>query len=45
MTQACKEAGLCYEAMFSWDKHSPSVDKVARLAKVLGCTIEELVEE
>lgn len=28
-----------------WDKNKPSVDKVAAVAKYLGCTVDELLKE
>ena len=52
----CKERGMTIAeleraadivptTMTKWKRISPSVDKVARVAKVLGVTIEELLED
>lgn len=52
----CKERGMTIAeleraadivptTMTKWKRISPSVDKVARVAKALGVTIEELLED
>lgn len=38
-------AGIVPTTMTKWKKISPSVDKVARVAKALGVTIEELLPD
>ncbi len=39
------EAGLPENTMNRWGQIMPSVDKVARVAKALGVTIEDLLED
>lgn len=38
-----KRAGLAYNTVNRWDRISPSVDKVAAVADVLGVTVDELI--
>lgn len=38
-------AGITPKTMSWWDKTVPAVDKVARVAKVLGVTVEDLLED
>lgn len=38
-----KEAGLGMNTLVKWDRSSPSIDRVAAVADVLGVTIDELV--
>lgn len=38
-------AGIPENTMNRWGKISPSVDKVASVAKVLGVTVEDLLED
>lgn len=40
-----REAGLSERTIRRWDDHSPSIDKVFRVAKVLGCTVDDLVKD
>lgn len=40
-----REAGIKDNTMCRWNIHTPSVDKVAAVAKVLGVTIDELMKE
>lgn len=40
-----REAGLGDNTMWRWNISTPSVDKVAAVAKVLGVTIDELMKE
>lgn len=42
LKQACNSAGIDPTAIYQWEEHAPSVDKVYKLSKVLGCSIEEL---
>lgn len=37
-----KQCGLSNGSVYHWDKIAPSYDKVIRVAKVLGVTVEEL---
>lgn len=30
-------------SIYKWDKHSPSVSRVARAARVLGVTVDDLI--
>lgn len=39
-----EKAGLSRKTIFTWDRVMPSVDKVARVAKELNTTVEELLE-
>ena len=39
------EAGLTRNSVYKWASSTPSVDKVAAVAKVLGVTIDELMKE
>ena len=39
------EAGLTRNSIYKWAFNTPSVDKVAAVAKVLGVTIDELMKE
>lgn len=38
-------AEITPKTMAKWDETTPAVDKVARVAKALGVTIEELLED
>lgn len=38
-----KEAGLGMNTLIKWDRSSPSVDRVAAVADVLGVSIDELM--
>lgn len=40
-----REAGLAERTIRRWDDHSPSIDKVFRVAKVLGCTVDDLLAD
>lgn len=40
-----QETGITLGSIYHWDEVKPSVDKVAKVAKRLGVTIEELLEE
>lgn len=39
-----QETGLVLSSIYHWDKTKPSVDKVAKVAKYLGVTVEQLLE-
>lgn len=39
------EAGLTRNSIYKWASSTPSVDKVAAVAKVLGVTIDELMKD
>lgn len=39
------EAGLSNGAIARWSEKSPSIDKVFRVAKVLDCTVDELIAD
>ena len=39
-----KKIGITPKGIYKWDTQSPSVDKVYRVAKTLGTTVEELLE-
>lgn len=36
-------AGIPENAIYKWDRHSPRVQAVARVAQILGVTIESLI--
>ena len=38
-------AKLSNGAIARWNEKTPSIDKVFRVAKVLGCTVDELIAE
>lgn len=38
-----RAAGLVNKTIYTWSRVIPSVDKVSRVAEVLGVTIEELL--
>lgn len=38
-------AELSNGAIARWNEKTPSIDKVFRVAKVLGCTVDELIAE
>lgn len=38
-------AALSNGAIARWNEKSPSIDKVFRVAKVLGCTVDDLIAE
>lgn len=39
------DTGITLGSIYHWDKIKPSVDKVAKVAKYLGVTVEELLDE
>lgn len=39
-----KETGIVLGSIYHWDEIKPSVDKVAKVAKYLGTTVEKLIE-
>lgn len=38
-------AGLSNGSITRWSEKSPSIDKVFRVANVLGCTVDDLIRE
>ena len=40
-----RRCGFHYGIIQRWDDHLPSIDKVVKVAKVLGVTVDELVED
>ena len=38
-----KAANLSPRTIRRWDEHLPSIDKVYRVANVLGCTVDDLI--
>ncbi len=40
-----KAAGLSYNTITRWSKHSPSIEKVRAVAAVLEVTVDELIRE
>lgn len=43
VTELERSAGLTDNAIYKWDRHKPSVDKVKRAADVLQTTVDELI--
>ena len=41
----CEISGVRRTAMQEWDSHIPAADKLASVAKVLGVTVEDLLDE
>lgn len=39
-----QNADITLSSIYHWDRITPSVDKVAKVAKYLGVTIEELLQ-
>ena len=39
-----KQIGIAPKGIYRWDKQDPSVTKVYKAAKLLGTTVEELIE-
>lgn len=39
------DTGIVLGSIYHWDEIKPSVDKVAKVAKYLGVTVEELIKE
>lgn len=40
-----REAGLVERSTYRWNRQAPSIDKVCKVAKVLGVTVDELVKD
>lgn len=36
--------GIGKNTIYRWDEHSPGIDKVLKVAKSLGVTVEQLLE-
>ena len=45
MNELERRADLGLNTVYRWPEKSPSIDKVFRVAKVLGCTVDELIAE
>lgn len=45
ISQIESEAGLSNGAISKWDKSSPIVSNLKEVARVLGCSIEDLIKE
>lgn len=39
------KCGLSTNTIYKWDEYKPSVDKVAKVAKELGVSVDELLRE
>lgn len=39
------DTGIVLGSIYHWDEIKPSVDKVAKVAKYLGVTVEKLLKE
>ena len=40
-----ERAGLAKNSIYKWDRHSPSVKAVVRVARVLETTVDRLIKE
>lgn len=40
-----KKAELSPRTIRRWNDHAPAFDKVARVANVLGCTVDDLIRD
>lgn len=40
-----RRAGLGLNTVTRWPEKSPSIDKVFRVARVLGCTVDDLIKD
>lgn len=40
-----RRANVSENSIYRWDDAPPSIDKVFRVAKVLGCTVDELLAD
>ena len=45
MYEVEEKAGIPKSTMSRWNDHKPSIDKVQRVAAILGVTIDELLKE
>ena len=43
MAELEKRAGLPDNSIYKWDKHSPSAERVARVARALGVTTDSIL--
>ena len=39
-----KRAGLPANVIYKWDSINPGIDKVTKVAKALGCMVDDLVK-
>lgn len=44
INKVAQEAGLSPFTVYKWDVYSPTVDKLQKVAAVLGCTLDDLVK-
>lgn len=40
-----KRLGFSRSSICKWDTNTPGIDKVKKVADVLGCTVDELLDE
>lgn len=40
-----RSAGLCKKTIYAWSRTVPAADKLLKVAKVLDCTVEELMKD
>lgn len=45
IAQVEKECGIGQKSIYNWDSSVPAVDKVLRVATLLGTTVDELIKE
>jgi len=39
------KSNIAPTSIYFWDRRTPSVDKVLKVAKILNCTVEELCKD
>lgn len=45
MNELERRADLGLNTVYRWPEKSPSIDKVFRVARVLGCTVDDLIKD
>ena len=45
VSQIERNTGIALKTISKWNTHRPSVDKVKLVADLLGCTVDELLQE
>ena len=45
IAEACRRAEISRDTVMDWDKHSPSIDKVLKMAEVLDVYVDELLRK
>ena len=45
IAEVARQAGISPTSVGKWRKSSPSIENVIRVARVLGCTVDELISD